>query len=780
MSSNHQRAKEIFSEVVELPKNRQADRLRQLCGEDESLFREVSSLLDFHTARSLVAEKPTPKIKTRSTLSTTRLDKPWHRKLLRYVPSLLPLVCTLLMLAPLLLYISSAVSDRDRAVIGAQLKHVADARSTSLQLWGEQTQGTVRRMMEGRPFQNLVSEFLNPEASVVASTPESEAGDPTSVEWNSSADRASRQPPWQQTIESALLAPAVFMLWDNKLKLVAATPNGQADKGSVNQSSIPIRGNDIRRALAGELIIRIPDPQQMELPAPLSNQQVSIFCPVTADSSTVKAILLIQCHLFDDSLKDLVRQWNSDEATLVESYIVDSQGHLLSKNRYPEHLSRLKQKLNQGVEEGPREKQTNATEGLLLRDPGIDLISGGTPANRPANWPLTMAAFEISHQNDGWNADGYRNYAGQSVVGAWRWLPRNGVGLIFETPRSIAYQFSTRMGWLLSSIFAVCLLGSLVSAIAMWPKRRTNNLRSVGPYQIQELLGKGGMGAVYLAEHSLLCRPTAIKILTKENAELSVLIRFEREVQLASQLTHPNTIAIYDFGRNEDGVFYYAMEYIDGGHIGELVEFEGPLPAGRCIYIVKQLCFALREAHLAGVVHRDIKPQNVMVCDRGGEPDFVKLVDYGLVKAFAPGINEGMSQTKIVMGTPRFMAPERLQSPWLADPRVDIYSIGGLLYFMLTAELPPLVAPTGSSDHVQLGVDTLDLQTSAVPFGSLLSHCMSYDPAARPSSVASLLQEFEELSDKFPWTRDDSEHWWKKRGSKFKQFLANKRKSVKA
>ena len=293
-----------------------------------------------------------------------------------------------------------------------------------------------------------------------------------------------------------------------------------------------------------------------------------------------------------------------------------------------------------------------------------------------------------------------------------------------------------------------------------------------------EVLGESGMGKVYLAEHSLLCRPTAIKILSAENTDLSVLMRFEREVQLASQLTHPNTISIYDFGRNEDGLFYYAMEYVDGGHIGQLVQFDGPLPAGRCIYLIRQLCFALREAHLAGVVHRDIKPQNVMLCDRGGEPDFIKLVDYGLVKAFAPGISDTTSQTNFIIDTPRFMAPERLQSPWLADPRVDIYSIGGLLYYMLTAELPPLVSPSDSQESAQIGVETLDLLHSAVPFSGLLSKCMSYDPATRPSSIATLLHELDRLSVEFQWSREDSEKWWQKRGAKFKQFLATKRRKL--
>jgi eukaryotic-like serine/threonine-protein kinase len=768
-SNSHQRAKEIFLQVVELPKNQQPPKLLELCGDDDGLYREVSSLLDFHTARSLVAQPATPKIRTRSTLSTTRMDKPWYRKLIRFLPALLPVAITLFLLLPLLIYISDAMLQRDRFIATERLEYVADARSTMLQRWNEQTQFTVQRMIASQRFQSLVKKFL-------IGDPGDQNPDSSGKESGSSEQLAAKDAPWQPTIEASLGVQAAFMLWDRKLNLVACTKTGQ---DVTVGGQIPMRGNDIRRALGGELIIKMPDPSRMELPAIFNSSSISIFCPVKSESGGVQAIVLIQSNEFDESFRELIHKWNSDDSTNIESYLVDSQGHLLSKNRNPDHLSRLKQILAQGGGEGPKESSSSQTEGLLIRDPGVDLIAGGVPGTRAANWSLTQAAKELTHQSDGWNAEGYRNYVGQMVVGAWRWLPGSNVGLIFETPQFNAYHFSRTIRWLLYSVFAICMVGSLAGVYANWPKRRPNQLQTVGPYKIQELLGQGGMGAVYLAEHSLLCRPTAIKILTKEKAELSVLIRFEREVQLASQLTHPNTIAIYDFGRNEDGVFYYAMEYIDGGHIGELVEFEGPLPAGRCIYLVRQLCFALREAHLAGVVHRDIKPQNVMVCDRGGEPDFIKLVDYGLVKAFAPGITEGLSQTKIVMGTPRFMAPERLQSPWLADPRVDIYSIGGLLYFMLTSELPPLVAPTGSSDHVQLGVETMDLQPTAVPFSDLLSHCMSYDPATRPSSIASLLTELEELAVRIPWTRDDSEAWWKKRGAKFKQFLANKRKMKK-
>ena len=286
------------------------------------------------------------------------------------------------------------------------------------------------------------------------------------------------------------------------------------------------------------------------------------------------------------------------------------------------------------------------------------------------------------------------------------------------------------------------------------------------------------MGRVYLAEHALLCRQSAIKVLTSGDNDLSIVGRFEREVQLASQLTHPNTISIFDFGRSREGIFYYAMEYINGAHLGQLIEYAGPLEPGRCIYVLRQLCRALLEAHHAGVVHRDVKPQNIIVCNRGGEPDFVKLFDYGLVKAFAPGISHNSSQTKIVVGTPRFMAPERLNSPWLADPRVDVYSVGALAYYLLTAQLPPLVSFSDGDDREQPGVETLDLPPGVVDFGGLLSVCMSVEPAARPSNMSSVLRELDGLAKKFPWTREDSELWWSKNEEKLLRLVRSKRNKL--
>ncbi|MCA9160632.1 MAG: hypothetical protein KDA72_20015, partial [Planctomycetales bacterium] len=161
-----------------------------------------------------------------------------------------------------------------------------------------------------------------------------------------------------------------------------------------------------------------------------------------------------------------------------------------------------------------------------------------------------------------------------------------------------------------------------------------------------------------------------------------------------------------------------------------------------------------------------------------GEPDFVKLFDYGLVKAFAPGVSQNPSQTRVVVGTPRFMAPERLNSPWLADPRVDIYSVGALAYYLLTAQLPPLVTVGDASEGEQPGVETLDLPPAVVDFGGILSVCMSVEPASRPSNMTSLLRELDSLTKKFPWTVGDSELWWSQHEEKLLKLVRAKRNQL--
>jgi serine/threonine-protein kinase len=263
----------------------------------------------------------------------------------------------------------------------------------------------------------------------------------------------------------------------------------------------------------------------------------------------------------------------------------------------------------------------------------------------------------------------------------------------------------------------------------------------VGPYTLHEKLGEGGMGVVYKASHARLARPAAIKLLAPGRSGERDTRRFEREVQLTSRLTHPNSIAIYDFGRTDDGTFYYAMEYIDGVDLQTLVERDGPLAPARVAHILAQLAAALVEAHQSGLVHRDVKPANIMLCERGNSSDFVKLLDFGLIKEVSAPGDLTHTDPQQIIGTPLYISPEALTTPDSIDGRSDLYALGAVGYFLLTGE-PPFSGRTaievcGHHLHTQ-PLRLSERGCAGIPAGleALLLSCLAKSPAERPPSAA--------------------------------------------
>ena len=270
------------------------------------------------------------------------------------------------------------------------------------------------------------------------------------------------------------------------------------------------------------------------------------------------------------------------------------------------------------------------------------------------------------------------------LVGLLTCLPTAIVLLGWPRPRPMIGSATAFFAFLNWSAVAIAF-STVASAVLYGLRRQVREAKRLGQYTLLEKLGQGGMGVVYRASHAMLRRPTAIKILSATGARDS-LQRFEREVQMMSQLKHPNAVAIHDYGRTADGLLYYAMEYLEGLDLERLVELDGPQPPARVIHLLRQVCGALAEAHAAGLIHRDVKPANLFLCQERGEADFIKVLDFGLVKETASVTSATLEGGIGMLGTPLYMSPEAISNPSALDARSDLYSLGAVGYLLVTGE----------------------------------------------------------------------------------------------
>jgi eukaryotic-like serine/threonine-protein kinase len=319
--------------------------------------------------------------------------------------------------------------------------------------------------------------------------------------------------------------------------------------------------------------------------------------------------------------------------------------------------------------------------------------------------------------------------------------------------------------WMLAGT-AIAAIGSRV---IYHLHQQVRNAEKLGQYTLETKIGEGGMGIVYRASHAMLRRPTAIKLLPPERAGEHNLARFEREVQLTSLLTHPNTIAIYDYGRTPEGTFYYAMEYLEGIDLEELVRRHGPQPASRVLRIMSQVAGALAEAHGIGLIHRDIKPANIFLCERGGVPDVAKVLDFGLVKQLSPGADAKMSAANVLAGTPLYLAPEAILTPQGVDARTDLYSLGCVGYFLLTGrpvfEGRTLLEICGQ--HLHETPVPPSVRQAGVPakLERAILDCLEKDRARRPQDARDLAARLAACDDVDAWSEAEARHFWDERSS---------------
>ena len=454
-----------------------------------------------------------------------------------------------------------------------------------------------------------------------------------------------------------------------------------------------------------------------------------------------------------------------DSSRSIDAYAFDENGLLLTESRHAAALRAA------GV---LPTQAPGAAFHLRLRDPGRDLIENPAkpaaldeqPLTRLVERAITSRSDADPRSHSGILLEPYRNYAGREVIGAWQWLPAYDIGIAVEIAAAEAYAPIRYLTTALAILFGMLVVAVAVALASTFSVAQlSRDARQVGPYRLEEQIAEGGMAYVYRAVHALLKRPTAVKILKSHLATDELIARFEREVQLASRLEHPATVEIFDYGRARGGTFYYAMEYVDGITLATLLEQEGAQPVPRVAHILKQVCESLREAHGKGLIHRDVKPANIMLCERGGEADVVKVLDFGLIKDVHATDTRDITQYARVLGTPLYMPPERIGNPGFGDARVDIYAVGVVAFQLLTGK-----RPFDAPNEIELARQILEVEpprvaqtaSQAIPpaLDDLVARCLAKDPAARPQQGEELIAVFTRLLREHPWTQEAAARWW--------------------
>ncbi|HEV3343952.1 MAG TPA: serine/threonine-protein kinase, partial [Pirellulales bacterium] len=629
-------------------------------------------------------------------------------------------------------------------ILGEKLRGMLDADAAAVDLWVESKKARVREWASDRALYDAVVELLRTDAQ-----------------------RPSSDAP-QETVRARLKELAGdepdFVLWDRTHAVVAHSSPAAA---AVGRTTTPLGARLLSHVFHGETILCIERPAQpLFRPAqtPADAPQLSILCPLESDDDRIVVALMVRNVDRDGKLDQILGHVYTGETG--ECYAFDREGVMLTDSRFNDDLVRI------GLI-SPSAKTHSATV-VSLRDPGGDLTAGYKPARPLATCPLTNMAAHAVAGEDGIDLRGYRDYRGVEVIGAWKWLPKYEFGMAIEIDRWEAYAPLKYLD-MAFGVLLVCL-GATLAAVVVSSRsiarlrREVSAARQLGQYTLEELIGEGGMGQVYRARHALLKRPTAVKVLKPELSTPKMLARFEREVQLSSQLTHPNTIEVYDYGRTPDDVFYYAMEYIDGLNLAQVVALSGPLPAARVVYVLRQICGSLREAHSLGLLHRDIKPQNIMLCCRGGEADVVKVLDFGLAKRFSTDRAAGVTSATGLVGTPLYMSPERLFDPQAVDARSDLYSVGAVGFKLLTGD-DIICADSESSLLAQIVEGKpprpSEHTTNALPreLDDLIVTCLSKRADDRPANAAHLLAALDAISEVGRWNQEQAFEWWRTVGA---------------
>jgi hypothetical protein len=674
-------------------------------------------------------------------------------RLLRQQIWLWPIVAAIF-LAAVGYLIGATVNNSLRAQRDDDLNTTVDSVVTALQIWMHDQQATAMLIAQDEQLRAPLAELL--------------AIDPAAPNY----DRLLLQAPAQAALRSRLKQRSVAPGYEGYFLV---SPSGiviSADQDiPVGKALEGYREDFFSRVIAGETAVSLPYPS----PLLLADKQgvmrpnlptMRVAAPIIGENNETLAALGLRIDPGNQFTKMLQV---AEPGETGETYAFSREGLLLSMSRFDDQLKQVGLLVDQ--------PEIKSILSIHIRDPQVDMVAGERPELRRPKQPLTKMAAAAAQGINGSDPDGYRDYRGVPVVGAWRWLDDPGMGVATEVEVTEALQpfyLLRRAFWALIALLGLSAVGIYIAMIFMARQQQqlqqaTLAAKQLGQYQLEQKLGEGGMGTVYKARHAMLRRPTAIKLLHLERINDAAIARFEREVQMTSTLTHPNTVGIFDYGRTPEGIFYYAMEYLEGMNLDDLVARFGPLTEARTVYLLKQICGSLAEAHAAGLVHRDIKPANIFVTRRGGLSDFIKVLDFGLVKSLESEDSVQLTSAGMT-GTPLYMSPEAVMNPEQIDPRSDIYAVGAVGYYLLTgtAVFRGAAVMDICMQHVQAEPELPSTRAGRridPQLESLLMRCLAKAQDERPAHAAELLCELERCTSCGTWTRQDAVAWWAARQS---------------
>ncbi len=764
------RAKELFIDLVNKPLRERESRLSALSSSDDGVVQEVRGLLARHYSRTIMVptgkiSKTTVQNRSISTLGLRRIGN-------NLVGGVLPLASALgaaLFLIVVGWYLQSELIRRSRADYATVLASMAEQKSRLVLQWAHGHELRVQDWGRQKELQLLVKSL-------------DEKIQSPSLNANGRAEilrNAEEQIKIKRVFENQIAAP-VKLETDTKNESVSANERSKLKYAIWNRSSLLLADWQFSNSNAGlgglttsvgsSILKRVFDrgASSVELPRPTADtisedypmeteEQYAMFLvPIFSpdDSSVVIGAMMIRSPVFLDELEELLAKMVLRESN---SYLLDDRGAIATKARDLPSLLAL-----------PAFSSLKKVRGAAIveaRDPGGNVLTGFTPTEHFSEWSWTKPGKTISQPRNGFDVSGYRDYRGREVVGAWNWIESLNRLLVLEVPKEEAFKSQVFIERAFRFLYGVPILISLIlGALSLRRAFRGVELanKSLGSYILREKIGEGGLGIVYRAEHKLLGRSAAIKLIKEPMVSSATLKRFEREVRMASKLSHPNTVSIYDFGMSRDGLLFCAMELVEGVNLAHFINYDPCVSIDRCLWILRQTCGAIEEAHEIGLIHRDIKPQNIMICRKGQLMDLVKVVDFGLAKTMADNVARDVTATRVLMGTPGFIAPERLETPWIADPRVDIFAFGVLGVYLLTGKVPILGVTHDSLMQLLILGRFSDLCSDAKfsDFVRLLAQCIAPDANDRPRSMREVEAKLGGIASRFPWSEELAEKWW--------------------